>query len=318
MAKLETLGISVPLGEARIRKIKERFPDLDVVVELDLDRLGESFANVDAMVGRGTHVKLLPAETRLRWIQTQTAGADGISLLELHERGILFTNGSGIHAPNLGEHMLALILAFARGLPTLLHRQSRRQWTEQLDSWEIEGQTLCVVGLGDIGLALSEKAAALGMRVTGVRRRDLPVPEFISAVATIETMNPLITEADHIALCLPATARTVNLFDADRLALLKPSAYIYNTGRGELIDQDALIAAIKEGRLAGAGLDVTTPEPLPEESELWELENVILTCHTGGRSPRRLDRFVDLLIDNIDRYRSDKPMRNVVDPVEGY
>lgn len=318
MAKLETLGVSVPLGETRIGKIRERFPDLDVIVELDLDRVGESFAGVDAMVGRGSHVKLLPDTASCRWIQTQTAGADGISMLELQERGILFTNGSGIHAPNLGEHLLGLILAFARGLPTLIRRQTRSEWTEQWDTWEIDGQTLCVVGLGDIGLALAEKAAALGMRVTGVRRRDLPVPEFISAVATIDTMNPLIAEADHVALCLPATPRTVNLFDAERLALLKPTAYIYNTGRGELIDQDALVAALKEGRLAGAGLDVTTPEPLPSESELWALENVILTCHTGGRSPRRLDRFTDLLIDNIARFRSDQPMLNVVDPVEGY
>lgn len=131
-------------------------------------------------------------------------------------------------------------------------------------------------------------------------------------------MDALLAEADHVALCLPLTTRTEGLFSAERFALLKPGAYLYNVGRGELVDQDALINALRSGGLAGAGLDVTSPEPLPPDNPLWDLGNVIITSHTGGASPRRMDRFIDLLIDNIARYRADEPLRNIIDPVEGY
>lgn len=318
MAQLETLGISVDLGEARVARLRERFPDLDVIVETDLAKVPAAFAHVDGFIGRGQHVALLKDASRLRWIQTQTAGADGVSFPDLEARAIVFTNGSGIHAPNLGEHLMGLILAFARGLPRLIRAQTRHEWTPVIPQFEVDSQTLCVVGLGDIGLALAERASMMGMRVTGVRRRELPAPDFIERVASLDAMDPLLAEADHVALCLPLTPRTEGIFDARRLGAIKHGAYIYNIGRGDLVDQDAMIEALRSGRLAGAGLDVTDPEPLPEDNPLWEMENVIITCHTGGRSPRRLDRFIDLVIDNITRLRTDQPMRNVVDPVEGY
>lgn len=318
VAELENLGVSIELGNQRVARIRERFPDVNVVVELDLAVVPEAFAGVDAFVGRGTHVELLSDAPRLRWVQTLTAGADSVSFPDLLARGIVMTNGSGIHAPNVAEHLLGLMLTFARALPDLMRAQQRHEWLNGVRQFELLGQTLCVVGLGDIGLALAERASAIGMRVTGVRRRDLPVPSFIDSVSGLDDMQPLLVEADHIALCLPLTPRTDGLFDAARLASLKPSAYLYNIGRGELIDQDALIDALRSGRLAGAGLDVTTPEPLPADNPLWDLDNVLITSHTSGRSPTRLDRFVDLLLDNMARYQADEPLRNVVDPVEGY
>lgn len=318
MAELENLGISIEIGERRVARIREQFPDVNVLVELDLTAVPTTLANVNAFVGRGTHVRLLANASRLRWVQTLTAGADSVSFEDLEARGIVMTNGSGIHAPNVAEHLLGLMLTFARSLPVLMRAQQRHEWLESVRQFELLGQTLCVVGLGDIGLALAERAAGIGMRVTGVRRRDIPVPPYISRVAGLEDMQPLLVEADHIALCLPLTPRTDGLFDAARLATLKPSAYIYNIGRGELIDQDAVIDALRSGRLAGAGLDVTTPEPLPPESPLWDLENVLITSHSSGRSPTRLDRFIDLLLDNMTRFQVDEPLRNVVDPVEGY
>lgn len=318
MAKLETLGISVDLGEGSVERIREHYPELSVRVELDLSKAPSALADVDAFVGRGRHVELLSNASRLRWVQTLTAGSDRVSFPDLLQRGIVLTNGSGIHAPNLAEHIMGLMLAFARGLPVLIRAQTRREWKQDGRQFELQGQTLCVVGLGDIGLALAERASSMGMHVTGVRRRAIAAPDIIEKVAQLEDMDPLLADADHIAICLPLTARTGEVFDARRLALLKPSAYLYNIGRGEIVDQDALIDALRSGRLAGAGLDVMTPEPLPSDSPLWELENVIITSHTGGRSPRRMGRFVDLLIDNIARYRADEPLRNIVDPIEGY
>lgn len=318
MARLEQLGIAIEMSEARVARIRERYPDLDVLIELDLAKVPDAFAGVDAFVGRGSHVELLSDAPRLQWVQTLTAGADAVSFPDLAARGIVMTNGSGIHAPNLAEHLLGLMLAFARNLQSLMRLQQRREWAQQARQFELGGQTLCVVGLGDIGLALAERANALGMRVTGVRRRDIPCPPFVEAVARLDTMDALLAEADHVAVCLPLTARTGTVIDADKLRVMKRGAYIYNIGRGELIDQDVMIELLASGHLAGAGLDVTTPEPLPADSPLWDMENVIITSHTGGRSPRRLDRFIDLLLDNIERYRTDQPLRNVVDPVEGY
>lgn len=312
------LGVTVPIGDSNVQRLQDTFPDITVQVELDLDKAGTALVDVDAFVGRARHVQLLTDSPNLRWVQTLTAGSDRVSFDDLQGRNIVLTNGSGIHATNLAEHQLGLMLAFARGLPTLILSQQRCEWTQAIQQFELDGQTLCVVGLGDIGLALAERAACMGMRVTGVRRRQLGVPDFVSAVASLDDMDSLLAEADHIAICLPLTPRTSGIFDAERLARLKQSAHIYNIGRGEIIDQDALIAALESGMLAGAGLDVMSPEPLPSDHPLWRIPNVIITCHTGGRSPRRMDRFMDLLIDNIKRYRADHPLRNIVDPIEGY
>ena len=319
MAELTTVGITIPLGDARIARLKEAYPDLTVIIQEDPSKVAEDLHDIDLLVGRGAHAKRLLGCPNLRWIQTLTAGADAVPFDALEERMIVLTNGSGIHAPNIAEHMLGQMLCFARGFHILLRHQQNHHWTTAHTSFELNGQTLCVIGLGDIGQALGERAAALGMRVTGVRRRpELAVPDGISAVTTFDDMDALLAEADHIAVCLPLTPSTENILNAERIAKLKRGVYIYNTGRGEIIDQDALIEALNSGQVGGAGLDVTTPEPLPADSPLWDMENVLITSHTSGRSPARMDRFMDILIDNIRRYRADEPLRNVVDPVHGY
>lgn len=319
MAEVTTVGITIPLGEKRLARLKEAYPDLTVIVQEDASKVAEDLKDIDLLVGRGGHVKRLLGSKNLRWVQTLTAGADGVPFDQLEERMIVLTNGSGIHAPNIAEHMLGQMLCFARGFHVLFKHQQNHHWTPAHVSFELNGQTLCVVGLGDIGQALGERAAAIGMHVTGVRRRpELAVPAGISQVATFDELDTLLAQADHVALCLPLTPATENIISAERIAGMKKGVYIYNTGRGELIDQDALIEALKSGQVAGAGLDVTTPEPLPEDSPLWDMENVLITSHTSGRSPARMDRFMDLLIDNIRRYRADEPLRNVVDPVHGY
>ena len=318
MARLEVLGITVALDQAHVDRVQQAFPDLTIRVEQDLERAPQVMKDVDAFVGRARHVSLMSDADRLRWVQTLTAGADAIPVEEVTRRGIVLTNGSGIHAPNLAEHILCFMLAFARGFPALLRRQLNHEWNQDLRQFELEGQTLCVVGLGDIGLKLGGKASALGMRVTGVRRRDLPAPAYIERSVVFGDMNPLLAEAEHVAITLPLTEQTRGMFDARRMSLLKPGSFLYNVGRGEIVDQDAMIELLKSGHIAGAGLDVTLPEPLPPDSPLWDMENVMITAHTGGRSPKRMDRFVDLLIDNIQRYRTDEPLRNVVDLEAGY
>jgi D-2-hydroxyacid dehydrogenase (NADP+) len=317
MAHLQTVGIAIDLDEQHLARLRAAFPELTFRVESDPAALPHAFADIDLYVGSSKAVERLLEVPSLRWIQTTNAGANAAPLDVILQRGILYTNASGTQAPALAEHIIGLMFAFARGLPTMIRRQQQHSWSKDGKRFEVAGQTLCVVGLGDIGLQLASRASALGMCVTGVRRRQLPALGCVSRVVLFDEMDDLLPLADHVAICLPLTPNTQHMFDAPRLARMKSGAYIYNVGRGEIIDQDALVDALRSGHLAGAGLDVVTPEPLPSDSPLWDMQNVIITSHTGG-SPARRDRLVDLLIDNISRYRNDEPLRNVVDLREGY
>jgi len=178
---------------------------------------------------------------------------------------------------------------------------------------------LLVVGLGDIGLALAARARAFGMITLGARRRlDQPHPAGFAEIAGVERLPELLPAADHVAICLPLTPRTRGLFDAAMLARLKPGAYLYNVGRGAIVDSAALASALLSGRVAGAGLDVTDPEPLPPDSPLWALDNVLITAHTAGATPRYWDRALEILLANVERFRQGEPLLNRVDPAEGY
>ena len=319
MARLETLTLGIELAERHLALVCQRFPDLVVVVCPDRAALLAALPNADAFLGWQLDATLLAAAPRLRWVQAVGAGVDGFLFPELLTSQIALTNNSGVHAPNMAEHVLALMLGFARNLPAMIRAGEQHVWLHQPErAFELSGQTLCVVGLGDIGLALAERAAALGMRVTAVRRRQAAPPPSVTLMGAFDEMDALLAEADHVAVCLPLTQATRGVFDARRLAAIKPGAYFYNVGRGELVEQDALVAALRAQRLAGAGLDVTVPEPLPSDHPLWELPNVVITAHTSGATPYYWDRGVQILIENIAHYRADEPLRNRVDTAAGY
>ena len=265
---------------------------------------------------------VLDAAPRIEWLHQRGAGIDRIAGPGLVQSGIVVTNGSGNHAPNIAEHVLGLMLAFARQLPALIRAQQAAQWkpprAEQL--FELSGQTLAVVGAGSIGRALGVRAAALGLRVLGVRRSaraEEDVPGFTRIVG-IEGLDEVLAEADHVAIALPLTDETRGLFSAARLARMKPGAHLYNVGRGGLVDHAALLDALHSGRLAGAGLDVTDPEPLPADSPLWHAPGVIVTAHSSGNTPHSFERYRALLLENLGRWSRGEPLLNVVDLRLGY
>jgi phosphoglycerate dehydrogenase-like enzyme len=265
---------------------------------------------------------VLDAAPRIEWLHQRGAGIDRIAGPRLLQSNVVVTNGSGNHAPNIAEHVLGLMLAFARQLPALIRAQQAAQWkpprAEQL--FELSGQTLAVIGAGSIGRALGARAAALGVRVLGVRRSSHPeedVPGFTRLVG-IERLDDVLAEADHVAIALPLTGETRGLFSAARLERMKPGAYLYNVGRGGLVVHAALLEALRSGRLAGAGLDVTDPEPLPPDSALWHEPGVIVTAHSSGNTPYSFERYRALLVDNLGRWSRGEPLRNVVDVRLGY
>ena len=316
-----TVVVGVPLPDEHLGRLRRRFPEV-AFVGGSADLAAEDLDRADAVVAWRLTPDQLRQAPRLRWLQTVSAGVDHVLFPELVEREIVVTNASGLHAPNIAEHVIGMMLAFARDLPTLIRNQDARRWKDETSRdriFELTDQSLLLVGLGDIGLAVAERAGAFGMRVLGVRRRPgLPVPATVRDVVGVECLPELLPTADHVAISLPLTAGTRHLFNAAMLARCKPSAYLYNVGRGAVVETAALVAALEEGRLAGAGLDVTEPEPLPAESPLWGMPNVLITAHTSGGTPRYWDRALAIVEENVARYLEGRPLMNRVDPAEGY
>jgi phosphoglycerate dehydrogenase-like enzyme len=240
----------------------------------------------------------------------------------MRERGLIVTNTSGVHATNISEHVLAMMLAFARRIPFLVRAQLERTWKDdegRQGVFELEGQRLLVVGFGEIGQALARKGNALGMRVSAIRRSNASsVPEYVERTGDVSSLAALLPDADHVAICLPQTNDTIGLFDAAMLGRMKRGSYLYNIGRGPIVETDALVDLLESGHLAGAGLDVTEPEPLPVDSPLWDRENVLITMHTAGATPQFWPRIMAIIIDNARRFQTGEPLRNVVDYDAGY
>ena len=300
--------------------LAEAAPGVELLEAGDREEWPHRIADCDALIGHPDE-PLLDAAARLRWVQVGSAGVNHLPLDALRWRGIVLTSGGGTYGTPIAEHILGLMLAFAAGLPTLLDLSRRGVWApEQVRHrrFELAGQTIAILGLGDIGSALARRASAMEMRVLGVRRRPLPPPPGVAEAVPWERRLEAIRQADHVALCLPLTPATDRAFGADEFAAMKPTAFVYNVGRGRTIDREALLTALREGRIAGAGLDVTDPEPLPAGDPLWTAPNVILTQHTSGFSPNNHARLLALYADNLARFVRGEPLRNRVDLDERY
>uniref|UniRef100_A0A832I6Y4 D-2-hydroxyacid dehydrogenase n=1 Tax=Eiseniibacteriota bacterium TaxID=2212470 RepID=A0A832I6Y4_UNCEI len=261
---------------------------------------------------------------RLRWIHVSAAGVGPLLFPELVESPVVVTNGRGLHAVSMAEHALGVLLALARKLHLARDAQARRAWaqralwTEPPPFAQLEGATLGVFGFGAVGRAIATRARALGMRVLAVRRRPAADPGPAEAQWGPERLGDLCAASDAIVLCAPLTAETRGALDAAALARLRPHAVLVNLGRGALVDEEALVAALREGRLAGAALDVMREEPLPADSPLWALPNVLLTPHVSGLGPRYWERAVDQFGEHLAAFLEGRPLPNLVDKRAGY
>ncbi len=266
---------------------------------------------------------ILERAPALRWVQLTSAGADRLAESELPRR-LTLTTASGIHAVPIGEYVLGVMLAFAKGLPGAMRSQAERTWRPYLAE-ELHARTVGVVGLGAIGGYVAKLAKADGMRVLAIRRSarqratgpDTGNPQVDELLPPSE-LPYLLAESDYVVLSLPLSRESHGLIGEQELRAMKPVARIINISRGGVVDEAALVRALKEGWIAGAALDVTEHEPLPPDSELWGMENVILTPHISGGTPVYMERAVDLFCDNLNRYLQGQPLRNVVQPERGY
>jgi phosphoglycerate dehydrogenase-like enzyme len=242
----------------------------------------------------------------------------------LRAREVAMTSASGVHGPNIAEHALAMMLMFARRLPLYFRHQIAGRWDRAVRGrddpaiQELGGATLAVVGLGHIGELIAEKARVFGMRVIGVRRDAGRPSSAADRVVGLDRLGDVLAEADHVCLSLPLTPGTRHVIDASKLARMKPTAFLYNVSRGGIVDEPALVEALERRRIAGAGLDVFEQEPLAAASPLWRLDNVILTPHVSGVTPRYFDRFAPILAENLRRWMDGRPLLNQYDPARGY
>ena len=257
----------------------------------------------------------------LRWFQQWFAGADWLKKYPAAvEKDFILTNNSGVHAISISEHILACLLAFARALPNSMRAQQERRWArdEMGQTFELAGKVMLLVGVGAIGQRTAQLARGLGMRVWGVRRSPEQAEEGIERMVGPAGFHDLLPEADFVVLTIPATEETQGMVGREALERMKPSAYLVNIGRGKTVDEAALVEALRSGKIAGAGLDVFETEPLPPDSPLWEMPNVILTPHIAGEAQHYNERTMDIFLDNLQRYTRHLPLNNVVDKKLGY
>ena len=301
-----------PTARERLRRSA---PEVEFLVARDRTEALTLASDADAAYNFCTS-DLLDSAPKLRWVQVGSAGVESYPLDELRARGIVFTNAKEIYGIQLADHTMALILAFSRQLPFLFRAQQKGVWENRKNypSGELAGQTLLIVGLGGTGLETARRAAGFGMRILATRRRlDLPKPDFVDAVHPPEQLHALLPGADWVAVCLPLTADTRDMFHDVAFDLMKPTAYIVCVTRGGIINTEALLRALDGDKIAGAGLDVTDPEPLPPGHPLWGMENVIITPHASGHSPHSGSRMLGLLCENVRRFGGGQPLLNVVD-----
>jgi phosphoglycerate dehydrogenase-like enzyme len=305
------------LDSATIRAVADSVPEAEVVA-VETHGISRRIAEADAFVGNLTP-KQVHAAVRLRWLQVPSAGVEDYGFAEIRKRPIVLTNAKVIQGPAMGDHAMALLLALTRRLHQILPDRAREQWrTTAYAPLELKGKTAVVIGVGGAGMAIAERAAAFGMRVIGVDPKPIPPTPALERVVPPERLLEVLPEANVVFMAAPLTRRTTRMLGRKALAVLPRGAYLINVSRGGTVDTDALVEALRSGRLAGAGLDVTEPEPPPHGHPLWTLDNVILTPHMAGASDDILELRRRLFTENIRRFVRGEELINVVDKELGY
>ncbi|RPI12782.1 MAG: D-2-hydroxyacid dehydrogenase [Lysobacterales bacterium] len=310
------------LEPARVPALRAAVPGVELLLADDMAAALALAPQADAVLGFCS-AELLAAGPRIRWIQSYSAGVERcVGIPALAERDVLLTNMQRVAGPVMAEHVLAMMLAWARGLHFYVPERMAGRWTRELPPpgrmLTLEGKTVLVVGLGGIGLEVARRAHALGMKVTATRASGREGPPFVSYVGLPDELLKLAAGADFVVNTAPLTPQTRGLFDAKFFAAVKPGAFFVNVGRGGSVVQPDLVAALQSGRLGGAGLDVTDPEPLPADSPLWKLPNVILTPHVSAASDLGDDARFAIAVENLRRYVAGERMLSVVDVAKGY
>ena len=320
---MEKIIIMIRGAEEHREEIEKLCGDGKVPVFLDWDAGEETFraeaADAEAVLGAVEPEWL--TGTGVKWMHLPFAGANRHAGRPGAAERIL-TNSSGAFGATIAEHSLGMLLAFARHLPTYLKQAERGLWEDCGTEWGLIGRTALVLGTGDLGTQTALRLKAMGMRVIGCRRTGGRPEGPYDEMHASDGLDGLLPNADAVFCCLPSTPATVRMLDARRLALMRDDAVLINVGRGDLIDTDALVALLRQGKFTGVGLDVTDPEPLPPDHPLWYFDNVIITPHVSGIGFGHLGKTQSdvwrIALENLRRWCAGEPLMNVVDQEQGY
>lgn len=317
MSEPITMLVFANLEDRHVAQIQAVDPRVRVRSATDLGKAMELAPQAEIMVGWNVPREAVQRARKLRWIHSTAAGVDQLLHPDVLEREIAVTSSSGIHQP-LVEHVFALMLALVRRIQIAIRNQARGRW-ERREAMgdEVRGKTLGILGLGTIGVEIAEKARVFGMRVIGTKRTPASLPH-VDRVYPPEELREVLRASDVLVIALPLTPDTRHLIGEPELRAMRRTAFLINIGRGAIVDEAALVRALRDGWIGGAGLDVFEREPLPADSPLWGMEHVIVTPHVSGAWPGYLDAAVPLLCDNLRRYLAGTPMRNLVDKQRGY
>jgi phosphoglycerate dehydrogenase-like enzyme len=301
-------------------------PKARIVVAKDMASAVKETADADVIVGFNPEIcvpKIVDNDKQLRWIASMAAGVENcIAVPGIRSRNLLLTNMRGVDSPVIAEHAIALMMALAHGLDTFAVDTSKGAWSTEHGATTpiqtLDGKTMLVVGLGGIGTEVAMRAHGLGMKVVATRDNNRDKPDFVSYVGLPDEMLTLAKSADVVVNSVPLTPQTTGIYAAKFFAALKPSAYFINVARGASVVTADLVAALNEHRLAGAGLDVVDPEPLPADSPLWRAPHVLITPHISSRSDLPGEARWTLAVENLRRYANGEKMLSVVDLTKGY
>lgn len=321
MSAIECALITIPLGDAELQRTTAALAPARCIVAAPNDdaAIRAALREADVAIVAGDIDRRFLEAPRLRWVHCNHVGVERSARPETFAKGIILTSSAGRSAPALAEHALFFMLALATRSRDLYEAQRRRHWgiRNRGKARPLFGSTLGIVGLGHTGKELATRAKAMGMTVFGYRRHAGETPPGVDRVFCSEAGDPLdalLAGSDYVVLALPLTDATHGLIDRQALAAMKPGAYLINIARGAIVDEAALLDALRAGRLAGAGLDCFSVEPLPKSSPLWRAPNLIVTPHFTPRLPDRDGRTVDIICENIRRYRADERLLNEVTP----
>lgn len=304
--------------------IRRRWPEMKVVHLPAYDRLAEEIADTHIHVGYALRPAQLRQARSLQWMHVTAAGVSQMLFPEFVASEVILTNARGVNAIPIGDHTLGAIIALARHFPSAWRYQAEHRWAQQ-QIWdesprprELGGQRLVLVGLGSIGKEIAVRARGFGMKITAVTRSGLDRDGLADEILAADGLDAAVARADFVVLAAPETPTTRRLMDARRLTLMKPSAFLINVARGALVDEEALVEALRTRRIAGAAIDVAEREPLAPDSPLWSLNNVIITPHVANLTESLWERQGAIMMENLERWFGGRELMNLVDKERGY
>ena len=302
------------VAEKDLEELRKTVPEVSIVTANPAN-LASQVADADGLVGVA-NPSILRAAKKLKWVHTGGAGVENVISPELRDRPITLTNSKIILGPQIADHAMGLLLALTRELYNAIRGPQARMRQDQLP--ELQGKTAVIIGVGGIGMQIAQRAFGFGMKVIGVDPKDIPYSMMLTRVVPPDQLNSVLPEADVVFVAAPLTPETEGMIGPLQFELMKKNSYFIAVSRGKLYNTDALVKAIDSKHLAGAGLDVTNPEPLPPGHPLRQFPNVIITPHSAGFSDHLDERRDGLAIENIRRFAQGRPLLNVVDKQKGY